>query len=235
VTGTGTGQWHLRSTTGNGGSLLASADVVAEDAPIIKTTVAVPAPGSYDVWVNFWGSPFPGADWRISAGLATNQMQTYRQMACKTVQAADYTSPPAPTNSATNFLYQAYLGRVSASSNTISVFIDDNAVAVATITTLAGNTNRTWYDGISYAPVTTANLKVTIILHNPADNTTTITWNSIPPDSSLALPVYSAQKKQSLTDPNWITIGSVFSAGTNTSFMDQTASGTSAFYRITSP
>src|SRR5262249_17095405 len=138
VTGNGTGQWHIRATTGNSGSLLASADVVAEDAPRLKTTVTVPTTGSYDVWVNFWGNPVAGADWRVSAGMNTNQMQTFRQMACKSVQAADYTSPLVLTNSATNFLYQAYVGRVAASiSNTISVFVDDNPVAVASTGTLA--------------------------------------------------------------------------------------------------
>jgi hypothetical protein len=237
TTSSGTGLWHLRFATGNGGSLLASADVVAEDAPMLKTTVTVPAPGSYDVWVNFWGSPFAGADWRISAGLTTNQMQTYRQMACKSVQASDYTSPLVLTNSSTNFLYQACVGRVSASSsNTIAVFVDDNATAVATTGTLAGNTNRTSYDGISYAAVRLANLQLTKILHDPAGPTTTLTWNSIAPNSSLSLPVYSVQRKLSLNDLNWTTIASgIFSAGTNTSFTDQTAIGTSAFYRITSP
>jgi hypothetical protein len=237
VTGAGVGQWHLRSSSGNSGSVLASADVVAENAPMLNTTVTVPAPGLYDVWVNFWGYPVGGADWRVAAGLTTNQMQTYRQMACKSVQAADYTSPLVLTNSATNFLYQAYVGRATASSsNTISVFVDDNAVAVATISTLAGNTNRTWYDGISYAMVTPGNLRVTKILRNSVDNKTTLTWNSIPPDSSLSIPVYSVQRKQFLTDSNWTTIASgLFSSGTNTSFTDQTATGVSAFYRITSP
>jgi hypothetical protein len=237
VTGSATGQWHLRSTTGNGGSLLASADVVAEDGPMLKTTVSVPASGSYDVWVNFWGNPAAGADWRVSAGVATNQMQTFRQMACKSVQTSDYASPPILTNSATNFLYQAYVGRVSASSsNTISVLVDDNAVAVATIGTLAANTNRTWYDGISYAPVAPANFGVVNIVYDPAAHTTTLTWKSTAPDSSLSLPIYSVQKKQSLTDANWTTIASgVFSVGTYTSFTEQTASETSSFYRITSP
>ena len=237
TTGSGTGQWHLRSVTGNGGSLLASADVVAEDAPMLKTTLTVPAPGYYDVWVNFWGSPFAGADWRISAGLATNQMQTYRQMACQSVKASDYTSPPVLTNSSTNFLYQAYVGRVVASSsNTIAVFVDDNAVAVGTTGTLAGNTNRTWYDGISYAAITPGNLRVTRILRNPANNSTTLTWNSIPPDSSLSLPRYSVQRKASLSDSNWTIIASaIFSAGNFTSFTDNTGTASSAFYRITSP
>ena len=237
VTGSGTGQWHIRSGVGNSGSLLASADAIAEDAPLLKTTVTVPAPGSYDVWVNLWASPVAGSDWRISAGLATNQIQIYRQMACKSVQGTDYAFPPVLTNSATNFLYQAYVGRATASSsNTIAIFVDDNAAAVATIGTLAGNTNRTWYDGISYAVVIPRNLHVTKILHSPSDYTTTLTWNSIPPDSSLAFPAYSVQKKQSLTDANWITIASgLFSTGSATSFTDNPATASSAFYRITSP
>ncbi len=141
------------------------------------------------------------------------------------------------TNSATNILYQAYVGRVAtSSSNTISVFVDDNAIAVATTGTLAGNTNRTWYDGISYAPVALANFRVNNIVRDSAAHTTTLTWNSIAPDSSLSFPVYSVQKKLSLTDPNWLTIASnLFSAGNTTSFTDITATDSSAFYRITSP
>jgi len=101
VTGTGTGQWHLRTTIGNNGNVLASADVVPEDAPTLETTVPVPGPGTYDVWVDFWGSPLPGADWRIMAGIATNQMQVYRQMACKTVQPGDHNSMLVLTNAST--------------------------------------------------------------------------------------------------------------------------------------
>jgi hypothetical protein len=204
---------------------------------MLKTTVPVPATGFYDVWVNFLGNSAAGADWRVSAGLATNQMQTFRQMACKSAQAADYSSPPVLTNSNTNFLYQAYVGRVAASlSNAISVFVDDNAVAVATTGTLASNTNRTWYDGISYAAAIPANLQLTKILHDSAGHGTTLAWNSIAPNSSLSLPVYSVQRKLTLSDSNWTTIATgIFSAGTNTSFTDQTAVGTSGYYRITSP
>ena len=108
VTGDGAGQWHLRTGAGNNGDVLASADVVAEDAPALQTTVSVPGPGVYDLWVNFWGNPLPGSDWRIVAGLTTNQMQVYRQMACKTVQAGDHNSLLVITNASTNFLYQAF-------------------------------------------------------------------------------------------------------------------------------
>ncbi|HOV99258.1 MAG TPA: T9SS type A sorting domain-containing protein, partial [Bacteroidota bacterium] len=51
------------------------------------------------------------------------------------------------------FLYEAYLGRINVgASMTFDVFVDDSAVQVGT-TTLKGDVNRTWYDGISYSLV----------------------------------------------------------------------------------
>jgi hypothetical protein len=82
-------------------------------------------------------------------------MQIYRQMACKTVQPGDHESSLVLTDSSTNFLYQAYIGRAAVSNGTtISVFVDDYDVTAGTTATHAGNTNRTWYDGVSYALVT---------------------------------------------------------------------------------
>jgi hypothetical protein len=230
VTGTGAGQWHLRTGTGNNGDVLASADVVAENAPALKTTVTVPVPGTYDLWVNFWGNPLPGADWRIMADLTTNQMQIYRQMACKTVRPGDHDSTLVLTNAATNFLYQAYVGRASASSsNTVSVFVDDNAIAVATTGTLAGNTNRTLYDGISYARVEP--FRITQVVKNP-NGSVTLTWNSIPVDSSLMAPSYTVLRKAALTDPAWTTVATgIPSGGTSTSYTDNPPGG-AAFYWV---
>src|SRR5262249_2221101 len=121
VTGDAAGQWHERVGPGNGSSVLASADVNAETAPTIETTATVPGSGTYDVWVNFWGSP--GADWRVVAGLSTNQMQVFRQMASRLVEPGDHNSTLVLTNGNNAFLYQAYLGRVQLSTNTsIQVF-----------------------------------------------------------------------------------------------------------------
>jgi hypothetical protein len=230
VTGTGAGQWHLRSGTGNNGDVLASADVVAENAPALRTTVTIPATGTYDLWVNFWGNPLPGADWRIMAGLTTNQMQVYRQMACKTVQPGDHDSTLVLTNSATNYLYQAYVGRVAASSsNTVSVFVDDNAIAVATTSTLAGNTNRTWYDGISFARV--ESFRITSVVKNP-NGSVTLTWNSIPADSSLMPSTYTVLRKAALTDSTWATVATgIPSGGTSTTYTDN-APGGAAYYWV---
>jgi hypothetical protein len=235
VTGTGTGQWHLRMTTGNHGDVLASADVVAEDAPTLETTVPVPGPGTYDVWVNFWGNPLPGSDWRIMAGLTTNQMLVYRQMACKTAQAGDYHSTLVLTNAATNFLYQAYVGRLTpSSSNTISVFVDDNAVVVGTTNTLAGNTDRTWYDGVSYAAVTPLPFGVTSVVFNAGAPSVTLSWN--PPVTALLPQRFSVEKKNSLNDANWMTLATnVVITGGAPSFTDGSITNGSAFYRITLP
>ena len=217
VTGTGAGQWHLPTAIGNNGDVLASADVVAEDAPTLRTTVPVPAPGAYDLWVNFWGSPLPGDDWRIMAGKATNQMQVFRQMACKTVQSGDYNFTLVLTNASTNFLYQAYVGRVTASSsNTVSVFVDDNAVAVGTTGTLAGDTNRTWYDGISYAAATPFVFSVTNVVYRAASNSVTLAWNSVPPQSLLLRQSFTVQKKTSLSDAAWITVATNVVSGGST-------------------
>ncbi len=234
VTGTGTGQWHLRTTAGNNGDVLASADVVAEDAPPIRTTVTVPSPGKYDVWVNFWGSLLPGADWRVMAGLDTNQLQVYRQMACKIVQPGDHDSILVLTNSSTNYLYQAYLGRTTASiSNTITAYVDDNATAVGTTATLAGNTNRTWYDGLSYAPVTPFQFAITNITYDANARSITLTWNSVPPQSSLIPQSFTVQRKNSLTDSSWTAVAAnIISAGNSTSMTDQIGNRNAAFYRL---
>jgi len=233
VTGNGTGQWHLRTTTGNNGNVFASADVVAEDAPTLETTVPVPGPGTYDLWVNFWGSPFTGADWRIMAGTAANQMQIFREQGSEVVQAADFGSGIIVSNAATNFLYQAYVGRVTASSsNTVSVFVDDNAIEVGTTGTLLGDTDRTWYDGISFDKVNP--LQIQGISVTPS--ATTLVWNSIPPQNSLTTPTYSVQKKNSLSDTNWVTVASgIPSGGGTTTNVDNSATGSAAFYRITMP
>lgn len=154
ITGVETGRWHLRTGLFNGGSLLASSDGSGEDAPMIQTTVQVPTPATYDVWVNFWGDEAKNSDWRIVAGLSTNQLQIFRQMACKTVRPGDHASTLVLANGSTNFLYQAYLGRIAvANDNIIRVLVDNSAIPTGTTGPLAGSTVRTWYDGISYARV----------------------------------------------------------------------------------
>ncbi|MGA3284006.1 MAG: BNR-4 repeat-containing protein [Verrucomicrobiota bacterium] len=233
--GPASGQWHERTGSGNGGSVLASADVDAEDAPTLKTTVTVPAAGTYDVWANFWADP--SMDWRIMAGLSTNGMRLFRQMPSKEVRAGDHNASLVLTNraaSGTNYLYQAYVGRVVASSsNTISVFVDDNDIIAGTVDTTIGDFLRTWYDGISYARVNP--FQITGATYNPGGSMT-LTWNSVRPEASLTTPVYTVQKKNSLDETNWTTVATgIASGGFSTTNIDNSASGSTAFYRVTWP
>ncbi len=222
-------QWHERTNFGNGGALFASADVSAEDAPMLKTSVALPAPGTYDVWVNFWGQP--NADWRIAAGLSTNNLRLFRQMACKEVEPGDHNTTLVLSNSSA-FLYQAYVGRVAGAS--VDVFIDDYDILTGTTGTTAGDTVRTWYDGISFAAVTPVQIRLAITYDS---GSATLTWNSISPLlASPATVTYTVQKKNDLTDPAWTTLATGLpSAGATTSYLDSSASGPAGFYRITSP
>ncbi|HEX7471246.1 MAG TPA: hypothetical protein VF437_11020, partial [Verrucomicrobiae bacterium] len=230
VIGSGNGQWHLQTNGGNGGFVFSSADSVGENAPALKTSVTFSSPGTYDVWVNFWGNP--GADWRIVAGLSTNDMQLFRQMACKEVETGDHDTTIILTNAAGYFLYQAYLGRVT--NSTLEVFVDDNAIQTGTTGTLVGDTARTWYDGVSYAKINP--FQIASVTHNPAASSATLTWNSIPQQLSLTTPTYTVQKKNSLTDADWITLANGLpSQGSTTTYTDTSATNSAAFYRITSP
>ncbi|MDW7980321.1 MAG: BNR-4 repeat-containing protein [Verrucomicrobiales bacterium] len=232
VTGPSAGQWHERQG-GNGGSILASADVVAENAPVIKTAVQLPGPGTYDLWVNFWGTHSANADWRVMAGLSTNQMQIFRQMACRIVQPGDHLMNLVLTNNQTNFLYQAYVGRVTVSNAaTVDVFVDDYPVQTGTASTQVGNIARTWYDGISYARVDTLRILEAGFVAGPTPGVL-LKWNSMPADRTLFGQSYAVQRTESLAPPNWITIASnIPSAGYTTSFVDTNPPVAAAFYRV---
>jgi hypothetical protein len=171
------------------------------------------------------------------AGTATNQMQVFRQMSCRIVQAGDYNSSLVLTDASTNYLYQAYLGRATASSsNTVSVFIDDNALAVGTTSTLAGNTNRTWYDGISYALVTPFQFAITNISYDADARSITLAWNSIPRQTLLLPQTFTVLRKASLDASDWAPVATgIIAAGNSTTFTDHVGSRNAAFYRITMP
>ena len=143
-------QWHERTGYGNGGSVLTSAEAGGENAPGLKTRVAVPEPGTYDVWINFWANP--NEDWRIKAGLSGTELRFFRQMACKQVEPGDHDTELVLTGGGNTFLYQAHLGRVQVpSDHPLIVYVDDEAIETGTTNTLIGGVARTWYDGISYA------------------------------------------------------------------------------------
>lgn len=143
--------WHWRTTYGNGDAVLTSAESSGgENAPVIKTQVTNIEEGTYDVWVNFWANP--ESDWRIEAGLNPDNMQIFRQMACKQVMSQDHNGELVLTGGGNTFLYQAYLERVVIEADdTLNVFIDDEAIQTGTANTQIGDICRTWYDGISYS------------------------------------------------------------------------------------
>jgi hypothetical protein len=229
VPGPGANQWHERAGTFNGGSVLASADVSAENAPTLKTTVTLPQSGTYDVWVNYWGNP--DADWRIKADFSTNAMRVLRQLGGQQAEPGEFTSALVLTNNSTNFLYQAYVGRVT--GGTFSVFVDDEPIETGTVSTAIGDTARTWYEGVSYAAVEP--FRITGVARNP-DGSITLTWNSIPAQLSLTTPTYTVQRKNTLGDAAWTTVATaVPSAGNSTSYTDPSPGGSTAFYRIAVP
>jgi hypothetical protein len=155
-------------------------------------------------------------------------MQIFRQMASKEVEPGDHTTTLVLTNSAGAYLYQAHLGRVSGGG--FDVFIDDNAIQTGT-TTMAGNTVRTWYDGVSYAKVT--RFGITSVVRDGSGSSATITWNSVPIEKSLRAPTYTLQKKNALSDPEWSPVATgIPSAGISTSFVDSSANGEQTFYRV---
>ena len=234
TTSSGLNQWHLQAT-GNGGTVYSSADSVTETASNLMTQVAVPAAGTYDLWVNFWGTASTNADWRIKGGLVATNMQTYRSQKCEQTQPATQDTTLVLTNNSTNFLYQAYVGRVTVSNNlTVTVYVGANAILTGgNGSTSSNNIVRTWYDGISYAPVKPFEIQNVAV--SPDGSSATITWNSPSPQYSLTIPSYTVQKRNSLTDAGWITLtNGMPSAGYTTSFTDSTASST-AFYRVTWP
>lgn len=231
----GANQWHSQTGVGNGGTIFSSADTTGETPPMIMTRVTVPGPGTYDLWVNFWGTGTTNADWRILAGLNPATMQTYRAEKCEAVQPATQDTSLVLTNNSTptNYLYQAYIGRAVASvSNTLTVLVGGNAIVTGgNGTTLGSNTNRTWYDGISYAKVNP--FQITNV--NTTPTSVTLTWNSPLAQASLTTPSYTVWRKSALMDPNWTVVATnIPSAGFTTSYTDN-LSANAAFYRVSWP
>jgi hypothetical protein len=229
-------QWHSQTGVGNGGTVISSADSVAENATNLMTQVMVPGPGTYDLWVNFWGNP--AADWRIQAGLTVSNLQVYRSEKCQQVQPWTQDTALVLTNTspANNYLYQAYVGRVVVTNNfTVTVLVDDWPFQTGG-TTLVGNTCRTWYDGISYAKVNPFQIQK---VYSSGPSAIALVWNSPPPEMSLTTPTYTLQKTTALNPPvTWTTVATGIPATSKaytTTNVDNSASGSMAFYRVTWP
>ncbi|HLX95274.1 MAG TPA: hypothetical protein VKU37_05985 [Verrucomicrobiae bacterium] len=227
-------QWHSQTGVGNGGTIISSADSNAETPTNIMTTVTVPGAGTYDVWVDFWGNP--AADWRIEAGLSLTNMPIYRSEKCEQVQPWTQDTSLVLTNitPASNYLYQAYVGRVAVSNNlSIKVYVDGYDVATGLTGTATGNTCRTWYDGVSYAAVEPFQIQN---VYRSGPSAVTLVWNSPPPEMSLTTPAYTVQKTTSLNPPiTWTTVATGIPATSEaytTTNVDNSASDSAAFYRV---
>lgn len=140
-------RWHERHGFGNAGRVLASNEGGDEDAPRLRTRLDGLAAGTYDVFVFQWAHP--AEDWRIQAGLSTSDMLVLRQKASQ-LATPDHFEDSADVTllGGSARMYRAYVGRADVpAAGTIDVLVDDVG---------GGGVQRTWYDGLGYARVSTS-------------------------------------------------------------------------------
>jgi hypothetical protein len=136
---------------------------------------------------------------------------------------------------AANYLYRhTWVGRRPA-SNTRTVLAGGNAIATGGDgATLGGNTNRTWYDGVSYAKVDPFQIQK---VFPSGPSSITLVWNSPPPEISLTMPTSTLQKTTSLIPPvAWTMLATGMRATSKayaTTNVDNSAGGNTAFHRVT--
>lgn len=144
--------WHRRLGFGNGGEVWTSSEPSAEDAPMLRTRVAGLTQQTHDVFVVFWSNP--NDDWRVRAGLASNDLRNYEKRGAASVDVSRFVTAPVITGSTVR-AYYAWLGRATPNANgELDVYVDDFADGSLG--------SRSWYDGIAVAPVAgaAASLKV---------------------------------------------------------------------------
>lgn len=140
--GAADGSWHVRTGFGNGGTVLTADEAGAENAPLLRTSVAGLAAGAYDVAVCFWVDP---ADWRVAAGLSAQDLMVFRRRGAQSVEPSAFRAT-VRTREDNRVLVQAHLGRVDlAPGAALDVFVDDADGS--------GAADRVWYDGIAVTPV----------------------------------------------------------------------------------
>lgn len=146
-------KWELRPFA-SGGNVFESGGEVAENAPLLKTTLSGLVPGqSYRVYVHFWDAGL----WRIRCGFtagttslfASNANASGITGATGAVSASflNYSTPPTLFTEDNRTMLAANAGVTTADANgRIEVFIDDAPPADANA--------RTWFDGVSIGPAT---------------------------------------------------------------------------------
>jgi hypothetical protein len=144
--GAADGNWHQRTGTGNGGSVLASGGSGSENSPMLRTNVTGLADGAYDVFAYFWANP--AQDWRLQFGMNASNMMLARVNGAQQAEAGQF-DPNDPvvtlTGASSSALYREYVGReIVKNGSALSVYVDDFS---------ANATTRTWYDGVGYSLV----------------------------------------------------------------------------------
>lgn len=149
-------QWDKR-LFGNGGTIFQAWHTLPSTMPELTTKITGLNDGTYDVWVFFWDQPSPQR-WNISAGLTSGNLTTYgttspegpgNTTAAVRADSLTFTdtSPAVITTEATRVMYGVNLGQATVTDGSdINVFINNLEGG--------GNTLRTWFDGVGYAPAT---------------------------------------------------------------------------------
>jgi hypothetical protein len=155
--------WEQRTMFGSGGTVLeAGGENVTENAPEIRTTISGLVPGAtYRVYANFWDASGTTENWNLRAGFtakpganplyaAADATGALGATAAVLSSSQTYTSAPPSFTEANRVLLAAALGTTTANaSGQIRVYLDD-------LPTSLDVNRRSWFDGVSYAPVTAA-------------------------------------------------------------------------------
>lgn len=143
-------QWVLRTPLATNGTIYQALHS-GNQMPELTTEITGLAAGDYDVWVFFWDGP-DNNRWTISAGLASGTLTTYSfdgpgnttlPVAASTLT---FSGTPPLLAESPRILYGVKIGQSTVAGGApIRVYVNNLAGG--------GSNNRTWYDGVGYAPV----------------------------------------------------------------------------------
>ncbi len=178
ATNDGSNNWWLRNDPafGSHGNIFQGTD----PSPEIRTTLTGLAPGqTYRVFAHFWDPGSTTENWNIRAGFASGNLTVFSREGNSAVAGSSagvlastlaYTIPPTTFGPhSSRDMIAGEIGTTTANAGgEIAVFIDELG---------SDNVNlRTWYDGISYEPVTAPNL----IAYVDANLANTARWDGQP-------------------------------------------------------
>lgn len=218
--------WSLRTGNSSSGTFLQSGDGNGEDSPEINTTISGLTPNSfYAVYTHFWDGSGSDPDWNVRAGFVSNPGGN--MLFANPADAADISATPAMLASSLSYIvaptafqqadrtmFAGLVGTTKANaSGQITVYIDD-------LPSTNGVNQRTWYDGLSYAPTTlqTLSLKVNTVtgavsLRNETTNSHNLKYYELKSATGLFDPIrWSSLDDQENGDPigtGWDELGGV--------------------------